>query len=135
MCCLLFRDSKKQGKVEIQKEDAKPKTKFIQFLESEDKMELTDEKESKDQKQEQQQPQSKDEKKEDTKEDKKEDKKITHSEILEDLDKNVTVWSDFLKIYYHPKSIRIVNQFTHGVDDFDVYPLGDFMRNQVNMSY
>jgi hypothetical protein len=93
-------------------------------LESEDKKKQESQHNQKDQKkQESQQPQSNDEK--------KEEKKITHSEILEDLDKNVTVWSDFLKPLYHPKSMCIVKQFTHGADDFDVYRLGNFMKNQV----
>lgn len=45
----------------------------------------------------------------------------THQQILEDVDKNVSVWTDYLKTLLHPKSICLLQDFIHNVHDFDIY--------------
>lgn len=42
------------------------------------------------------------------------------------LDDSVQVWSDFLNIHLHPKSVNIINEFSHGSTEqpFDVYGCG-----------
>lgn len=51
---------------------------------------------------------------------------IDFEEKYFNLDESVKMWSDFNKIYYHPKSINRVTQYQH--DDefmpFDVFSFG-----------
>lgn len=44
-----------------------------------------------------------------------------------DLDDSVNVWSDFLKVYLHPKSTHIISEYTKDseIDKFDIYGCGN----------
>ncbi|CAC5403744.1 unnamed protein product [Mytilus coruscus] len=45
---------------------------------------------------------------------------------LYDLDDSVSVWSDFMKVHIHPKSLHIINEYTKDseIDKFDIYGCG-----------
>ncbi|XP_064609443.1 protein misato homolog 1-like [Liolophura sinensis] len=63
------------------------------------------------------------------------DKNVAKNEKVEqifgpkyyNLDSEVKVWSDFLRIHLHPRSLNIVQEYTHNnpVEPFDIYGCGE----------
>lgn len=51
---------------------------------------------------------------------------------LYNLDKSVNVWSDFLHLHLHPKTVTIVNQYNHKDEHmpFDVYGAGHLLMKE-----
>lgn len=52
-----------------------------------------------------------------------------------DLETDVKVWSDYLKTYLHPKSINIINEYSHRYenDPFDLWTKGADLKNTLEV--
>lgn len=56
----------------------------------------------------------------------KSDSQLVFGKVDHDLDNVVKVWSDFLRVYLHPKTIQIIEQYYHlnSLHPFDIYGAG-----------